>query len=234
MSATPPAVGAGLLAALQLGDSFFPSGLFTQSHGLERFVERGLRGQAGLEPLLHSYLLAQAGPCDALAARWAVRAAGQGDLALVAAVDRRLSALKLAPEARVASARCGRQILTLGADISGRDELRRYAQGAAAGEHPGNQAVALALLSWASGLDEEAAVGVELHGFAVSLVSAAIRLGACDHVSAQRILWRARPVIVEACGVGRERHWRQMGGFAPEIEAMQWQHAYAETHMFVS
>lgn len=234
MSDATLATGDGLLTALQLGDSFFPTGLFTQSHGLERFVDCGLRGEASLEPLLHAYLLGQAGPCDALAARWAVRAAGQGDFALVAAVDMRLSALKLAHEARAASARCGRQILTLGADISGRDELRAYAQGAVAGEHPGNQAVATALLCWAAGLDEEAAVGVELHSFAVSLISAAVRLGACDHVGAQRILWRARPVMAEAGAVGRERHWRQMGGFAPEIEAMQWQHAYAETHMFVS
>lgn len=234
MSECAVPASAGLLAALQLGDSFFPSGLFTQSHGLERFVERGLGGPGALEPLLHAYLLDQAGPGDALAARWAVRAVAQGDLALVAAVDRRLTALKLAPEARAASARCGRQILALGADIGGRDELRDYARGAVAGEHPGNQAVAMALLCWAAGLDEEAAVGVELHGFAVSLVGAAVRLGACDHREAQRILWRARPVLEEARALGRGRDWRQMGGFAPLIEAMQCQHAYAESHMFVS
>lgn len=233
MSAIEPATD-GVLAALQLGDSFFPSGLFTQSHGLERFVERGLHGPAQIEPLLHAYLLDQAGPCDALAARWAVRAAGQGDFSLVASIDARLSALKLAPEVRAASTRCGRQLLFLGAEISGRGELQRYARAAAAGERSGNQAVALALLSWAAGLDEEAAVAVELHGFAVSLVSAAIRLGACDHVSSQGMLWRARPVLEAARAHGRGRHWQQMGGFAPLIEAMQCQHAYAESHMFVS
>jgi urease accessory protein len=229
-----PQVTGGLLAALQLGDSFFPSGLFTQSHGLERFVERGLAGPEALEPLLHAYLLDQAGPCEALAARWAARGAAQGDMALVAAVDARLTGLKLAPEARAASTRCGRQILALGAEISGRAALHDYARGAAAGAHPGNQSVATALLCWAAGLDEEQAVAVELHGFAVSLVSAAIRLGACDHRAGQRILWHARPVLEEARALGRARHWRQMGGFAPLIEAMQCQHAYAETHMFVS
>lgn len=234
MNAAPTNPAGGLLAALQLGDSFFPSGLFTQSHGLERFVEGGLRGPGELEPLLHSYLLDQAGPGEALAARWAVRAAAQGDFDLVAAVDERLGALKLAPEARAASLRCGRQILALGAEVSGREELRRYARAAAAGERPGNQAVATALLGWAAGLDEEEAAAVELHGFAVSLISAAVRLGACDHLGAQHILWRARPALEQARALGRERHWRQMGGFAPLIEAMQCQHAYAETHMFVS
>ncbi|MBC8076239.1 MAG: urease accessory protein, partial [Chloroflexales bacterium] len=32
-----------LLAALRLADSFFPSGMFTQSHGLEQFVAAGAR-----------------------------------------------------------------------------------------------------------------------------------------------------------------------------------------------
>lgn len=223
-----------LLAALQLGDSFFPAGMYTQSHGLERFVERGLRGEQALESLIHSYLLDQAGPCDGLAARWVVRAATQDDFALVAAIDRRLSALKLAPEPRAASTRCGRQILTLGAAVSACAEIDTYARCAAAGQHPGNQTVALALLSWAGGLDEDQAVAVELHGFVVSLISAAVRLGACDHIVAQQIIWRARPVLAEASQLGRRRHWREMGGFAPLIEAMQCQHAYAETHMFVS
>jgi urease accessory protein len=223
-----------LLAALQLGDSFFPSGMYTQSHGLERFVEEGLRGVAALEPLVHSYLLDQAGPCEAVAARWVVRAMGEGDLALVGAIDARLTALKLAPEGRAASTRCGRQMLGLGATVSGSAPLAAYGRLVAAGERPGNQAVAQALLCWAAGLGEEEAVAVELHGFVVSLVSAAVRLGACDHIGAQGILWRARPVLGEAGALGRARHWREMGGFAPQIEARQCGHAYAETHMFVS
>ena len=38
-----------------------------------------------------------------------------------------------------------------------------------------------------------------------------------------------------APGTERQRlHWRDMGGFAPEIELMQFRHAYAEMQMFVS
>src|SRR6266508_4222702 len=95
-----------LLAALQLADSFFPSGMYTQSHGLESFVAAGATGAARLEPLLHSYILHAAAPGDALAARWAARAAAARDLDLVAAVDARLEATKLSAEGRVASRRC--------------------------------------------------------------------------------------------------------------------------------
>jgi urease accessory protein len=223
-----------LLAALQLGDSFFPSGMFTQSHGLEQFVAGGLRDAAELEELLHCYLLDQAALSDALAARWAVRALVATDLDLLQSIDQRLTAFKLAPEVRAASLRCGRQLLHLGARLSGKVEVTHYASHMADKGDIGNQSIALALLAWSAGLDEEAAVAVELHGFATSLVSAAIRLGVCDHIVAQRLIWQARPVIAAAAAASRTLHWRDIASFAPIIEQMQCRHAYAATHMFVS
>ena len=75
-----------LFATLQLADSFFPTGMFTQSHGLESFIAAGTTGVAQIEPLLHSYLLHIAALGDALAARWVARAAHAGDLDLVAQI----------------------------------------------------------------------------------------------------------------------------------------------------
>jgi urease accessory protein len=232
--APPLAASASLLAALQLGDSFFPSGMFTQSHGLEGFIEQGLAGPEQFEPLLHSYLLDLAALGDALATRWVVRAAGSDDLELVSAVDARLDATKLTHESRIASARCGGRVLLLGAELFPQARVAGYADLVANGCAPGHQSVALALLAHAAGLDEEAAVLVELHTFAVSLVSAAVRLGALDHVSGQRILLHARPLLLEAAVKGQNMHWRDLGGYAPGIEMMQLRHAWAQMHMFVS
>jgi urease accessory protein len=226
--------GAQLLASLQLADSFFPTGMFTQSHGLEGFVAAGVAGESQLAPLIESYLLHVAGPGEALAARWVVRAAGQADLELVAQVDQRLDATKLASEPRLASRRCGGRILQLGAELHPGSCLPEYARRVRAGQAPGHQAVALALLAAASGLDEEAAALIELHTFAVSLAGAAVRLGALDHIAAQRILLHAAPVMLEGALLGRERGWRSIGGFAPQIELMQIQHQHALEHMFVS
>jgi len=223
-----------LFATLQLADSFFPTGLFTQSHGLESFVAAGTAGAARIEALLHGYLLHVAAPGDALAARWVSRAAHAGDLDLVAQIDERLEVTKLAPEGRLVSRRCGGRVLLLGADIFGGGLLHEYAARVRAGNAYGHQAVALALLAAVAGLDEAAAVAVELHGFAVSLISAAVRLGALDHAAAQRLLLRARPVLAEAAAVGTTSDWRDIGGFAPWIELMQFQHSYADLHMFVS
>jgi urease accessory protein len=223
-----------LFATLQLADSFFPTGMFTQSHGLESFVAAGASGAVQIEPLLHGYLLHIAAPSDALAARWVARAALAGDLDLVAQIDEWLEATKLAPEGRLISRRCGGRVLLLGADIFDGGLPRAYAARVRAGSAHGHQAVALALLAMEAGLDEAAAVAIELHSFAVSLISAAVRLGALDHAAAQRMLLRARPVLAEAAAMGETMDWRDIGGFAPRIEQMQFQHAYADLHMFVS
>jgi urease accessory protein len=208
--------------------------MFTQSHGLEAFVAAGAAGPAAIEALLHGYLLHVAAPGDALAARWVARAGRAGDLDLVEHIDDRLEATKLAPEGRAVSRRCGGRVLLLGADIFGGELPGAYAARVSAGSARGHQAVALALLAAAAGLDEAAAVAIELHGFAVSLVSAAVRLGALDHAAAQRLLLRAGPILAQAAALGATMDWRDIGGFAPWIELMQFRHAYAELHMFVS
>jgi urease accessory protein len=223
-----------LLAALQLADSFFPTGMYTQSHGLERYVELGTNGEYAIGLLIESYILHSAGPAEALAARWVCRAAHQGDLALVTQIDRQLDASKLAQEPREASRRCGGRILLLGAELFPNGITARYHLHLREQPASGHQAIALALISADSGLDEDAAVQVELHSYAVSLLSAAVRLGVLDHVAAQRLLLRIRPVLAQAAEAGRSRDWRMIGGFAPEIDLMQMQHQSAMAHMFVS
>src|SRR5690606_24308039 len=159
------------------------------------------------EPLLHSYLLHAAGPSDALAARWTVRAAAQGDAGLVAAVDERLEATKLSAEARTASRRCGGRVLQLAAQLYGDERLRDYARLVEARRAPGHQAVALALAGAAAGLDEDTATIVELHSFAVSLLGAAVRLAAIESAEAQQLLLRAHPVMARAAAAHAGLGW---------------------------
>mgnify|MGYP000240229623 CR=1 FL=1 len=221
-----------LLSTLQLADSFFPSGMFTQSHGLERLVEMGLHGEDQLGAILQTCLLHVVGPADALAARWVVRCAATNNLETIMSIDQRLEATKLAAEGRVASRRCGGRILQLGAELYPDGLSARYSQLVRSGQIPGHQAIALALLAASAGLDEQTAALIELHAFSVSLLSAAVRLSVIDHIGAQRLLLHAQPIMAEAASA--QSDWQAIGGFAPAIELAQFQHRYALGHMFVS
>ncbi|HLH73624.1 MAG TPA: urease accessory UreF family protein [Chloroflexota bacterium] len=103
----------GFLRALQLADTFFPSGAYTLSHGLETAVEDGLvRSPDDLERWLRAQLAFQVIPGDAAALVLAWRAAANGRVAEIVAVDHRLEAFRLSLEARDASRKVGRQLLT--------------------------------------------------------------------------------------------------------------------------
>ena len=108
----------GFLAALQLGDSLFPSGGFILSHGLETLAERGhVRNAAEPRAWLAMTLTHQIAPSDgvASAAAWDVA----DHPAAVREIDALLLATKLAREPREASIRTGRQLLATLASLVG-------------------------------------------------------------------------------------------------------------------
>ncbi len=81
--AEAPSVAASsvsFLNALQLSDTFFPTGLYTLSHGLEAFVQAGLASKGNVEVLLRDYLENVLGPADGVAVSHAHRATEERDL----------------------------------------------------------------------------------------------------------------------------------------------------------
>src|SRR5262245_22785287 len=125
---------AGFLSVLQLSDSAFPSGRYTLSHGLEAFAQDGLldvpAAAATLEVMLTDVVRFGVAPSDGIALACAHRAVGPAgvvDQALVAQVDERLTAVKLARETREASTRTGRALLVTATVIAG-SGLTEYAR----------------------------------------------------------------------------------------------------------
>lgn len=107
-----PSGPAGFLAALQLADSFFPTGMYAHSHGLEGLVARGqVRTAADVYQFLENQLTLAVLPSDGVALLNACRAADAGDLESLMAIDRLLYALKLPQELRNASTQLGQRLL---------------------------------------------------------------------------------------------------------------------------
>lgn len=219
------------MAALQLADSAFPSGLYTQSHGLESFVQAGeVHSLIDVEALLAAYVRNVVGPSDAVATAAAVDASAER----LIAIDRRLFAMKLPAEPRQASVRSGRQLARMAPALVADPAVVAFAGAVDRGESPGCYPVALGALAGAWGLSPDEAARIELYSFVTSLLAVASRTLRAGHTSVQVALRRARPLIVEAAREAAATDYEEMWSFAPCIEVMQMNHSRAEVRLFAS
>src|SRR5262249_10777624 len=158
-------------------------GRYTLSYGLETFAHEGLLETPctpnELARLLGDCLRFGVGPSDGVGLACAHRAVGPDgdvDARQVVRIDRRLTAGKLAREAREASEKSGRALLAaapavVGVRMAGLVDLIEV------GHTPGNHAVVLGLLGALLDIPPFEAVAAELSAFSTGWVAAAVRLG---------------------------------------------------------
>ena len=100
------------LSMLQLSDSFFPTGMYSMSSGLEAIFYSGKKMKAReLRDLVVAFLEYQIGPADCTALGNAYECAAKSDLQKLLEVDRTIFSMKLIQEIRNASTRSGTQLL---------------------------------------------------------------------------------------------------------------------------
>jgi urease accessory protein len=184
-----------LLTLLQHGDSFFPSGGFASSWGLETLhAEAAVKDTATLARFIEGQLRYRWTTCDRPALLHAHRAGD--DLDRVAALDSELEALALARDMREASKRAGRALLRVHARLGTRNAdayLARLKTGEAYGHIP----IVQGLVWRGIGLEEVSATILSGHLLCVAFVSAAVRLNVITHVEAQQLLQELRKTLAE-------------------------------------
>jgi urease accessory protein len=223
---------AGLLGALQLGDSLFPSGGFTLSHGLETLADRKLvTGAESLHRWIARTVRWQVAPSDgvAAAAAWAARE----DLAAVADIDRYLFASKLAREPREASERTGRQMLASLTTIVG-GPLTSYRAEVLAGRGRGLQPIVVGLAGGHLGLSQRDTVLLLLHLHVSGCLGAAMRLIEVDDIEAQQIRLALVPVLSAAADEALTLDWREMYTGAMQTELMAMLHESSTMRLFAT
>jgi len=179
-----------MMAVLQYGDSFFPSGSVAFSWGLEDLAERGRLANAGE---VAAFVIGQ------LRSRWsgfdrpAVAAAHRNAsvCAAVADIDRHVEIRTVAAELRSGSRRLGNAMLLVFTQL-GQADARRYRDLVRHDEAFGHLSVMQGFLLAHSGLNEVEALAISAHTFCTGLLGAAIRLGCLTHIEAQHILLEAR------------------------------------------
>jgi urease accessory protein len=215
-----------LLAALQLGDSAFPSGAFTQSYGLETLVaERAVSSAADVEQVLAAHLRHRMARADLPALLAGHRAGAEADANLVLRIDAALTAIKMSREERQASHRIGARLIA---------EVSRLAPHPILASSPHNAAVAFALAGYAMGLSARESAHTYGYSFASALVSASMRLLRIGHGDAQIVLRRSHPLIEQAVDEAGTIPWDALCPFAPRLDLAAARHERSATRLFAS
>ena len=223
------------LAALQLADSFFPTGIYAHSHGLEAMVSRGLVAKAeDVEEFLANQFTWSVLPADGVALLNAHSAAARGDLDRVISIDRLLYALKLPSELRAASSQVGRRLLSETGLLVSDQFHAEYSAQVKLGAAPGNGAVALGVVAHTQHISAEQALLVFCHSHAVSVLGAAMRLLPISHSDVQGILYRLPSRLTALVDEIRELPWEEMASFAPELDIASMSHETDDLRLFAS
>ena len=113
-----------LLNGLRFVDSFFPSGGYAFSSGLEAAVQGGaVRNAEELSRYVVESLTTGIGEREAVAVGLAHDACISGSLEIALKADRELEAMKLGRESRTASRQMGRQVIRLAENQQARPPL---------------------------------------------------------------------------------------------------------------
>jgi urease accessory protein len=224
------------ISMLQLGDSFFPTGMYTTSSGLETlFYDKRIRTKEEILEFITVCLNYQIGPADCAALSNAYEFAKERNLTKIIEVDNLLFSMKLIKDIRDASTRSGTQLLNcLLSFVKDNDLISSYyvsiKNKAAHGVYP----VALALASNGLGIKKERACLILLYGYTVSIVGAALRLGILQHLEGQQIIHELKPIMTLVVNNNINRHYSHLWQFSPGIDLVQMKHERMDSKMFIT
>jgi urease accessory protein len=227
------------IGLLQLSDSFFPTGMYTMSNGLEALFyskeKKLIANPDVLLNLLKVYIENQIGPADCTALGAAYEQIIKNNVPKLIEVDNIIFSMKLIEEIRNASSRSGTQLLRcVGSFITDDKLLNEYLKAVSSKKATGVFPVAMAVSAHSLGIARNKAALIMLYGFTVSMVGAALRMGMLQHFDGQMIIHRLRDVLVTTIRSNINRPLTGIWQFAPGIDLIQISHEKMPSKMFIT
>lgn len=223
-----------LLQGLRFVDSFFPSGGFAYSSGLEAAVQGGLvKNAEDLSRFVIESLTTGMGEREAVAAGLAHDAFVSEILELALNADRELDAMKLGRESRTASRQMGRQVMRVAAEHTAQAPLLGdFLAAVESGATPGHMAVSFGLALAAAGWSKEETIAAFLYQTATGYVAAAMKLLPIGQREGQRLLESWLEVIERVSRQAASQQVLQSWSPVQDIYAMR--HSRLESRLFRS
>ena len=223
-----------LLHGLRFIDSFFPSGGYAFSSGLEAAVQgRLVQNAEDLSRYVEDIFERGLGRCEAVAVGLGHDAALTEALQVALGVDRELDAMKLSRDARMASRQMGRQILRSAAEQAESSPIvQHFVTEVEADRSPGHLAVGLGVTLGVFGWSRQASVAAFLYHTAVGFVSASYKLLPIGQREGQRLLVSWTPLIDDISR--RAEQEKILTSWSPIQDIYSMRHAQLTTRLFRS
>jgi urease accessory protein len=233
--ALPVENAAWIVGLLQAGDTFYPTGSYAHSFGLEGLVQEGVvRDRATLREFLRLSTLPALRQAELPLAAHAWRALGIEDWGQVGELCVLSSALKTAREARAAAEQIGRQRTELMATLRGHPLAAEFLQRAAKEGWPFSPAVAAALEGRVLGAPLPAVLGGVYYAAVAALLSAAMKLLRLGQNASQSLLTELLQEAPAIIAVAEQVPVADIGWFNPWLDIAAARHETADARMFIS
>lgn len=216
---------------MQLADSFFPSGTFGLSGGLESLVKSGrVKNRKDVLQLVRQQLRFQVLPCDCVILTIAMEAARLGDIDKIVEADNQYYSMKLVRAVRTASTRSGKQLLHTLAAMKNEPVAKKLQAAIDRGRSAGTYPACLAIAAYSFRIPVASAVRMMLYSYCVSIVGSAIRLGVISHIEGQMTLTE----LAQDANPRPAKVLSEIWQLNPLAEIMQMQHEHDEFRMFIT
>jgi len=224
------------LGVMQLSDSFFPTGIFATSNGLEfLFKEKKIQGMTDLIEIIETSINQQIGPSDCVALANVIDDANKNNFDKVIEADNIVFATKPIKEIRNASVRSGVQLIKCVSEfVNDNKILNQYRDDITKNKAHGVYPVAFAVCCNALEIKKEKSMAMMLYGFTVGIVGAALRLGLIQHFEGQKIIHSLKPIISKTIKEYSNKSLLEMWQFAPQVDITQMSHEKMDSKMFIT
>ncbi len=230
-----PVDAAWLVGLLQAGDSFYPTGSYAHSFGLEALVrENVVCDRETLRRFIFLSTLPALRHVELPLAAHAWRALAAPDWTRIGEICRLSSALKTAREARQAAENIGRQRAELIANLRGDEVAQEFLRRAEAEQWPHSPAVSAALEGRAFGAPLPAVMAGIAYATISALLAAAMKLLRLGQNASQSLLTEALAAAAGLMASAEQMRFEDIGWFNPWLDIAAARHETAEARMFIS
>ena len=234
-NASPNPAAAWLVGLLQAGDSFYPTGSYAHSFGLEGLVQEGVvRDRASLREFLVRSVLPSLRHVELPLAAHAWMAFGAADWEGIRDLGFLASALKAPQELRIASANIGRQRAELIARLHPTSLAASYLTRAAEENWPHSAPVSAGLEGQVLGAPRVGVLAGVYYSNVAALLSAAMKVLRLGQNASQSLLSEMLALAPEAISAAEKIPVSDIGWFNPWLDIASARHESSDARMFIS